>query len=160
MLPRLAVLHLITAFGIAAVPLLMPVDPSVADDLNNYKGRWVGSGYLEFRGDTREKISCRATYFAHRAKQRLIQNLRCVSVAGHKFEFRGELFSKGTGLFGSWIERFSKSTGELNGICLADGFQLAVKSFHGDAVLRLHRRDNTQRISIKTGGKFLKRIDI
>ena len=143
-----------------ALLLLNPTPPALADGISSYSGRWIGTGYLLLRKGGREKINCRATYFPFVSQQRLHQNIRCVSVAGMKFEFKNKVKKNGSSLHGKWQELFTKRSGGLEGTWLENGFRLEVNSFRREAVINLFRRENYQRISIRTEGKHIKGIRI
>ncbi|KAB2850681.1 MAG: hypothetical protein F9K44_04135 [Hyphomicrobiaceae bacterium] len=115
--------------------------------IQNLAGLWVGTGTIESNG-TREKISCRATYFIRDGGKHVEQNLRCAS-ASYKVDAQAKLTVNGSRISGTWEERSFSSNGNISGVVRTGGF-----------LVKIEGQTFTANMSVATAGKDRQNLNI
>jgi hypothetical protein len=91
--------------------------------IQDLAGRWSGSGTVEWKNGKQDAYQCVVTYFLQDAGASLKQTLRCKSPGDHKLELATLMQVSGEQLVGTWEERMSSMTGDVQGRVTKDGFQ-------------------------------------
>lgn len=127
-------------------PTSTPVE-STQSAIQNLAGLWIGSGTIESNG-SREKISCRATYFVRDGGKHIEQNLRCAS-ASYKVDAQAKLNVNGSKISGTWEERSFSANGNINGVVRAGGF-----------LVKIEGQTFSANMSVATAGKDRQNLNI
>ncbi len=127
---------------------------------SSYAGRWIGGGHIIFSDNSREKLTCRVTYFVRNSGSQLAQNIRCSSPSGVKFEIKSRFNNKNSSLQGSWTESNHNQNGSISGTLHKSGFHLVVKSQTGVAKMTVKKSKNRQNVTVTGDGQNIKVVSI
>lgn len=77
-------------------------------------GSWSGSGVVQLRSGTHERVRCNASYITQSNGQSVKLELRCASDA-YKFDLNSNIVQSGTSISGDWFESTNRVGGKISG---------------------------------------------
>jgi hypothetical protein len=122
-------------------------------------GAWSGTGVIELRSGTQERVRCKANYVAESAGQSVKLDLRCASDT-YKFELSSTIVQDGTSLSGFWYESTHRIGGKISG--RSTGGQIEARA-EGDivtALLTVKTDGNSQTFLMESPGSQVEQVSI
>jgi hypothetical protein len=77
-------------------------------------GSWSGSGLVQLRTGTHERVRCKASYITPSNGQSLKLELRCASDA-YNFDLSSNIVQTGASILGDWFESTNRVGGKISG---------------------------------------------
>jgi hypothetical protein len=145
---------LAATFVLAAVGYAQ--QPGPFEDLG---GAWTGSGVVNLREGSKEKVHCKANYTVKNSGFSIDQQLTCASDA-YKFEMTSNIVQQGGQLSGIWFESVHRVAGKIVGE--ANGPQIKVRA-EGDtftAMLDVVTHGDKQELLMQSPGSKVESVTI
>ncbi len=120
-------------------------------------GAWNGSGRVEMRSGTSERIRCRARYSVSQAGDVLVQGLRCASDS-YKVDVNSTSQSDRGSLSGTWTELTRNVSGTLSGRASGGSIQGEVTALGFSASLTVNTICDTQSVTIIPEGNEVRSV--
>jgi plastocyanin len=156
---RALAMALVTTFLASAV-LTCPVSPAqAAGPFDELAGAWTGSGVVNLREGSKERVRCKANYVVKSNGYSIDQELTCASDA-YKFEMNSNIVQQGDELTGIWFESVHRVAGRVVG--RSNGSQIEVRA-EGDtftALLNVSTHGDKQSLVMESPGSKVESVTI
>jgi hypothetical protein len=122
-------------------------------------GAWSGSGVVNLREGSKERVRCRANYVVKSNGYGIDQALTCASDA-YKFEMNSNIIQQGDTLSGIWFESVHRVAGRVVG--RSNGSQIQVRA-EGDtftALLSVSTHGDKQSLVMESPGSKVESVTI
>jgi hypothetical protein len=122
-------------------------------------GAWSGSGVVNLREGSKERVRCKAKYVVKSNGYSINQELTCASDA-YKFEMSSNIVQQGQELTGIWFESVHRVAGKVVG--RSNGSQIQVRA-EGDtftALLNVSTHGDKQSLVMESPGSKVESVTI
>ena len=122
-------------------------------------GAWTGSGVVNLREGSKERVRCKAKYVVKSNGYSIDQELTCASDA-YKFEMNSNIVQQGDFLSGIWFESVHRVAGKVVG--RSNGSQIQVRA-EGDtftALLNVSTHGDKQSLVMESPGSKVESVTI
>jgi plastocyanin len=122
-------------------------------------GAWTGSGVVNLREGSKERVRCKANYVVKSNGYSIDQELTCASDA-YKFEMNSNIVQQGDQLTGIWFESVHRVAGKVVG--RSNGSQIEVRA-EGDtftALLNVSTHGDKQSLVMESPGSRVESVTI
>jgi hypothetical protein len=122
-------------------------------------GAWTGSGIVNLREGSKERVRCKAHYVVKSNGYSIDQELTCASDA-YKFEMNSNIVQQGDVLSGIWFESVHRVAGKVVG--RSNGSQIQVRA-EGDtftALLNVSTHGDKQSLIMESPGSKVESVTI
>jgi hypothetical protein len=122
-------------------------------------GAWTGSGVVNLREGSKERVRCKANYVVKSNGYSIDQELTCASDA-YKFEMNSNIVQQGDVLSGIWFESVHRVAGKVVG--RSNGSQIQVRA-EGDtftALLNVSTHGDKQSLVMESPGSKVESVTI
>jgi hypothetical protein len=122
-------------------------------------GAWTGSGVVNLREGSKERVRCKANYVVKSNGYSIDQELTCASDA-YKFEMSSNIVQQGDVLSGFWFESVHRVAGKVVG--RSNGSQIQVRA-EGDtftALLNVSTHGDRQSLVMESPGSKVESVTI
>jgi len=136
-----------------------PSRAQAAGPFDELGGAWTGSGIVNLREGSKERVRCRAKYVVKSNGYSIDQQLTCASDA-YKFEMSSNIVQQGDALSGIWFESVHRVAGKVVG--RSNGSQIQVRA-EGDtftALLSVSTHGDKQSLVMESPGSKVESVTI
>jgi hypothetical protein len=140
------------------VALLLPAPAAAAGVFDNLAGKWSGSGTIELKDGSKERIRCNATYNVTSGTSVNLE-ITCAS-ASYKFQLQSSIVAAGNSLSGNWTESSRRVAGQIEGSVNGDRIRARAAGQTFTALVSLTTRGSRQTVSIASPGSEMTEIRI
>ena len=144
------------SFLLASVALSQAQQSGPFEELG---GAWTGSGIVNLKDGSKERVRCKANYVVKDSGFRIDQELTCASDA-YKFEMKSNIIQQGEQLVGNWYESVHSVAGRVVG--RSNGAQIQVRA-EGDtftALLNVTTHGDKQTLVMESPGSKVESVTI
>lgn len=130
-----------------------------AGPFDELAGAWSGSGVVNLREGSKERVRCKASYVVKSNGYSIDQELTCASDA-YKFEMSSNIVQQGDVLTGIWFESVHRVAGKVVG--RSNGSQIQVRA-EGDtftALLNVSTHGDKQSLVMESPGSKVESVTI
>ena len=136
-----------------------PSPAQAAGPFDELGGAWSGSGVVNLRTGSKERVRCKAKYVVKSNGYSIDQELTCASDA-YKFEMNSNIVQQGDALSGIWFESVHRVAGKVVG--RSNGSQIQVRA-EGDtftALLNVITHGDKQSLVMESPGSKVESVTI
>jgi hypothetical protein len=137
----------------------VPSRAQAAGPFDELGGAWSGSGIVNLREGSKERVRCKAKYVVKSNGYSIDQELTCASDA-YKFEMSSNIVQQGEALSGIWFESVHRVAGKVVG--RSNGSQIQVRA-EGDtftALLNVSTHGDKQSLVMESPGSKVESVTI
>lgn len=150
---------LVLAPTFLAFAFLTCAPAQAAGPFDELGGAWTGSGIVNLREGSKERVRCKANYVVKSNGYSIDQQLTCASDA-YKFEMSSNIVQQGDALSGIWFESVHRVAGKVVG--RSNGSQIQVRA-EGDtftALLNVSTHGDKQSLVMESPGSKVESVTI
>jgi hypothetical protein len=156
---RALAMGLVLTFLAAAFVTCALSRAQAAGPFDELSGAWTGSGIVNLREGSKERVRCKANYVVKSNGFSIDQVLTCASDA-YKFEMSSNIVQQGDVLSGIWFESVHRVAGKVVG--RSNGSQIQVRA-EGDtftALLNVSTHGDKQSLIMESPGSKVESVTI
>jgi hypothetical protein len=150
---------MVLASTVLASAFLTCAEAQAGGPFDELGGAWTGSGVVNLREGSKERVRCKAKYVVKSNGYSIDQELTCASDA-YKFEMSSNIVQQGDVLSGIWFESVHRVAGKVVG--RSNGSQIQVRA-EGDtftALLNVSTHGDKQSLVMESPGSKVESVSI